>query len=126
MALGAGIAQGGVGRGLADAATAAAAERNGQFQQLNFLATYKARPTAASRRRRRRPPSPIRVSCERWPRNISRAGSEKAAPSRLASTFGSAITNGINNHTRLQPCELHRLGHPGYRVCWKPLSPGGG
>ena len=42
MALGAGIAQGGVGRGLADAATAAAAERNRQFQQLNFLATYKA------------------------------------------------------------------------------------
>jgi hypothetical protein len=31
-----------VGRGLADAATAAAAERNRQFQQLNFLATYKA------------------------------------------------------------------------------------
>ena len=31
-----------MGRGLADAATAAAAERNRQFQQLNFLATYKA------------------------------------------------------------------------------------
>jgi hypothetical protein len=42
MALGAGIAQGGVGRGLADAATAAAAERNRKVQQLNFLATYKA------------------------------------------------------------------------------------
>jgi hypothetical protein len=42
MALGAGIAQGGVGRGLADAATAAAAERNRQLQQLNFLQTYKA------------------------------------------------------------------------------------
>jgi hypothetical protein len=42
MALGAGIAQGGVGRGLADAATAAAAERNRQLQQLNFLSTYKA------------------------------------------------------------------------------------
>jgi hypothetical protein len=39
MALGAGIAQGGVGRGLADAA---AAERNRQFQQLNFLQIYKA------------------------------------------------------------------------------------
>jgi hypothetical protein len=42
MALGAGVAQGGVGRGLADAATVAAAERSRQFQQLNFLATYKA------------------------------------------------------------------------------------
>ena len=42
MALGAGIAQGGVGRGLTDAATAAAAERNRQLQQLNFLSTYKA------------------------------------------------------------------------------------
>ncbi len=42
MALGAGIAQGGVGRGLADAATAAATERNRQAQQLNFLQTYKA------------------------------------------------------------------------------------
>ncbi len=42
MALGAGIAQGGVGKGLADAATAAATERNRQLQQLNFLATYKA------------------------------------------------------------------------------------
>jgi hypothetical protein len=42
MALGAGIAQGGVGRGLADAATAAQAERNLQAQQVNFLQTYKA------------------------------------------------------------------------------------
>jgi hypothetical protein len=42
MALGAGIAQGGVGKGLADAATAAAAEHNRQLQQLNFLQTYKA------------------------------------------------------------------------------------
>jgi hypothetical protein len=42
MALGAGIAQGGVGKGLADAATAVAAERNRQAQQLNFLQTYKA------------------------------------------------------------------------------------
>jgi hypothetical protein len=42
MALGAGIAQGGVGKGLADAATAAAAERNRQLQQLNLLQTYKA------------------------------------------------------------------------------------
>jgi hypothetical protein len=42
MALGAGIAQGGVGRGL-DAATAAAqAERNLQAQQSNFLQTYQA------------------------------------------------------------------------------------
>src|ERR1700692_4281497 len=41
MALGAGIAQGGVGRGLADAATAAAAERNRQLQPLNFLQTSK-------------------------------------------------------------------------------------
>jgi hypothetical protein len=42
MALGAGIAQGGVGRGLAGAATAAESERNRQVQQLNFLQTYKA------------------------------------------------------------------------------------
>jgi hypothetical protein len=42
MALGAGIAQGGVGRGLAAAATAAEAERSRQAQQLNFLQTYKA------------------------------------------------------------------------------------
>ena len=40
MALGAGIVQGGVGKGLADAATAAAAERNRQTQQLNLLQTY--------------------------------------------------------------------------------------
>ncbi|HEY0421077.1 MAG TPA: hypothetical protein VGC80_16295, partial [Acetobacteraceae bacterium] len=42
MALGAGIAQGGVGRGLAAAATAAEGERNRQAQQFNFLQTYKA------------------------------------------------------------------------------------
>jgi hypothetical protein len=42
MALGAGIAQGGVGKGLAAAATAAEAERSRQVQQLNFLQTYKA------------------------------------------------------------------------------------
>ena len=42
MALGAGIAQGGVGRGLADAATAAQTERSQQIQQLNFLQTYNA------------------------------------------------------------------------------------
>jgi len=42
MALGAGIAQGGLGRGLADAATAAQAERSQQIQQLNFLQTYNA------------------------------------------------------------------------------------
>jgi hypothetical protein len=42
VALGAGIAQGGVGKGLAEAATAAEGERNRQAQQLNFLQTYKA------------------------------------------------------------------------------------
>jgi hypothetical protein len=42
LALGAGIAQGGVGRGLAAAATAAEAERNRAAQQLNFAQTYKA------------------------------------------------------------------------------------
>jgi hypothetical protein len=42
MALGAGIAQGGVGKGLADAATAAQAERSLQAQQVNFLQTFKA------------------------------------------------------------------------------------
>jgi len=42
MALGAGIAQGGVGKGLAAAATAADAEHNRQIQQLNLLQTYKA------------------------------------------------------------------------------------
>jgi hypothetical protein len=42
MALGAGIAQGGVGQGLASAATAAQAERSLQAQQFNFLQTYKA------------------------------------------------------------------------------------
>jgi hypothetical protein len=42
MALGAGIAQGGVGKGLADATTAAAAERSRQAQQVSFLQTYNA------------------------------------------------------------------------------------
>jgi hypothetical protein len=42
MALGSGIAQGGVGQGLASAATAAQAERNLQAQQSNFLQTYQA------------------------------------------------------------------------------------
>jgi hypothetical protein len=42
MALGAGIAQGGVGRGLADAAAALQAERNQQVQRVNLLQTYKA------------------------------------------------------------------------------------
>jgi hypothetical protein len=42
MALGAGIAQGGVGRGLALAGTAAEAERNRQIQQQSFLQTYNA------------------------------------------------------------------------------------
>jgi hypothetical protein len=46
MALGAGIAQGGVGRGLALASTAAEAERNRQAQQLNFLQTYNALTSA--------------------------------------------------------------------------------
>jgi hypothetical protein len=47
MALGAGIAQGGVGQGLASAATAAQAERSLQAQQFNFLQTYKALTDAA-------------------------------------------------------------------------------
>jgi hypothetical protein len=42
MALGAGIAQGGVGQGLAAATTAAQAERSLQAQQFNFLQTYQA------------------------------------------------------------------------------------
>jgi hypothetical protein len=42
MALGAGIAQGGIGQGLASAATAAQAERSLQTQQVNFLQTYQA------------------------------------------------------------------------------------
>jgi hypothetical protein len=42
MALGAGIAQGGVGKGLAAAASAAQAERNLQAQQVNFRQTYNA------------------------------------------------------------------------------------
>jgi hypothetical protein len=42
MALGAGIAQGGVGKGLAAAATAAEGERNRQAQQFNLLQTYNA------------------------------------------------------------------------------------
>jgi hypothetical protein len=42
LALGAGIAQGGVGKGLALASTAADTERNRQAQQLNYLQTYKA------------------------------------------------------------------------------------
>lgn len=42
MALGAGIAQGGVGRGLAAASGAAETERSLQLQQLNYLHTYNA------------------------------------------------------------------------------------
>jgi hypothetical protein len=42
MALGAGIAQGGVGKGLAAGAAAAQAERNLQAQQVNFKHTYDA------------------------------------------------------------------------------------
>jgi hypothetical protein len=42
MALGAGIAQGGVGQGLASAATAAQAERGLQAQQVNLRQTYNA------------------------------------------------------------------------------------
>jgi hypothetical protein len=42
MALGAGIAQGGVGRGLALAGQAVEGERNRQLQQLNFPHTYSA------------------------------------------------------------------------------------
>jgi hypothetical protein len=42
MALGAGIAQGVVGKGLAAAAAAAQAERNLQAQQINFSQTYNA------------------------------------------------------------------------------------
>jgi hypothetical protein len=37
MPLGAGDAQGGVGKGIANAATAAQGERNQQVPQLNFL-----------------------------------------------------------------------------------------
>jgi hypothetical protein len=42
MALGAGIARGGIGQGLASAAAAAEAERGRQLQQANFLPTYQA------------------------------------------------------------------------------------
>jgi hypothetical protein len=42
MALGAGIAQGGIGRGLAMASAAAENERNRAAQQLSFVQTYKA------------------------------------------------------------------------------------
>jgi hypothetical protein len=42
MALGAGIAQGGIGRGLAMASAAAENERNRQLQQMSFMQTYKA------------------------------------------------------------------------------------
>jgi hypothetical protein len=42
MALGAGIAQGGVGRGLSLAQSAAEAERNLMAQQVNFRQTYEA------------------------------------------------------------------------------------
>jgi hypothetical protein len=42
MALGAGIAEGGIGRGLAAATTTAETERNRQMQQLSFLQTYNA------------------------------------------------------------------------------------
>jgi hypothetical protein len=42
MALGAGIAQGGIGRGLAMASGAAENERNRQAQQMSFFQTYKA------------------------------------------------------------------------------------
>ena len=42
MALGAGIAQGGIGRGLAMASAAAEAERSRAAQQMSFLQTYKA------------------------------------------------------------------------------------
>jgi hypothetical protein len=42
MALGGGIAQGGIGKGLTQAASAAEADRSGQAQQLNLLQTYTA------------------------------------------------------------------------------------
>jgi hypothetical protein len=42
MALGAGVAQGGVGKGLAAASAAAQAERNLLAQQVNFRQTYNA------------------------------------------------------------------------------------
>jgi hypothetical protein len=42
MALGAGIAQGGIGKGLAMASAAAENERNRAAQQMSFLQTYKA------------------------------------------------------------------------------------
>jgi len=74
MALGAGIAQGGVGRGLTDAATAAAAERNRQLQQLNFLSTYKALTDGGVPPQEAQAAIGNRASCVRWLRNISDRG----------------------------------------------------
>jgi hypothetical protein len=86
MALGAGIAQGGVGQGLTSAATAAQAERSLQAQQVNFLQTYQALTGAGVPAEEARAavtnPSLMRAVAVKYlgPRSQSAAPSASAAP----------------------------------------------
>jgi hypothetical protein len=90
MALGAGIAQGGVGRGLAAAATAAEGERSRQAQQLNFLQTYKALTEggvpAQEAQAAISSPSLMRALAAKYlgPRSPSNASSMPATPANAA------------------------------------------
>jgi hypothetical protein len=92
MALGAGIAQGGVGRGLAAAATAAEAERSRQVQQLNLAQTYKALTEGGVPPQEAQAaignPSLMRALAAKYlgPRSPGNAASAPAAPASAASS----------------------------------------
>jgi hypothetical protein len=98
MALGAGIAQGGVGQGLASAATAAQAERSLQAQQVNFLQTYQALTNAGVPAEEARAavanPSLMRAVAVRYlgPRPQSAAPSVPAAPAGAGASNASPTT----------------------------------
>jgi hypothetical protein len=100
MALGAGIAQGGIGRGLAMASAAAQNERNLQAQQASYLQTYKAltdggvpqdEALAATLN-----PSLMRTLAARYlgPRAATNAGTTQSAPPNVppASPAGAALS----------------------------------
>jgi hypothetical protein len=93
MALGAGIAQGGVGRGLEAATTAAQSERSLQAQQFNFLQTYQALTDAGVPAEEARAavtnPSLMRAVAVKYlgPR------SQSAAPSAAAAPAGAGASN---------------------------------